>query len=306
VAEEADDRELEALGLHWRIYDLLEASDVAAARRAHAALSELATELRQPLYHHFARGWEVVWAQMAGQIVECERLAREAYELGIQGQARDAETVYAIQLVALRRREGRLSDQVAMIESAIEQYPSLVAWRAVLPLAHLAAANHAEAAAQFERLAEHDFAAVPHDMFWFTATCVLAETCALLRDSARATVLYDMLLPYRNCNVQVTQAAFWGSAERFLGLLAAALDRWDTAAAHFRSAIAKNEQSGCPIAAAMVRRDLAETLLARGAPGDAAAAQELLRELLATAQAAGMTVLVSHLHARLEEIAREH
>ena len=304
LADAVGERELKAVGLHWRIYDLLEASEVAAARREHRALTDLAGQLRQPLYHHFARGWEVVWAQMEGRVADSERLAHEAFELGRQAQARDAETVYAIQMVALRRREDRLSDQVATIRSAIERYPSLIAWRAVLPLAHLAAGNQADALAEFRHLTADGCAAVPHDMFWFTAVCVLAETCSLLGDHVRAEQLYAMLAPYRERNVQVTQAAFWGSAERFLGLLATTLSRWDAAAQHFESAIAKNERNGCPMAAAVVRRDYAEMLLARRAPGDVDTAATILTEMLRAASAAGMTVLVERLQARLLEVHR--
>ena len=302
LADDVGERELKAVGLHWRIYDLLEASDVAAARREHRSLSELAVQLRQPLYHHFARGWEVVWAQMEGRVADSERLAREAFDLGTQAQARDAETVYAIQLIALRRREDRLSGQVQTIKAAIERYPSLIAWRAGLPLAHLAAGEQAEAVAEFELLAADDFQAVPRDMFWLTAVCVLAETSSLIGDTARAQVLYDLLLPYRDRNVQVTQAAFWGSSERFLGLLATTMSRLDVASEHFASAIVRNEASGAPMAAAVVRRDYAEMLLARRAPGDLDTAAHLLTQMLTVARAAGMSVLVEHLQSRLQEV----
>ena len=302
LADEIGERELKAVGLHWRIYDLLEASQVAGARRDHAALRELAEQLRQPLYHHFAVGWDVVWAQMEGRVADSERLAREAFELGTHAQARDAETVYAIQLVALRRRENRLSDQVATIKAAIEQHPSLIAWRAGLPLAYLAAGRTAEAVAGFEQLAAGDFAAIPRDMFWFTATCVLAETCSVIGDRARAQVLYELLLPHRRRNVQVTQAAFWGSAERFLGLLAATMSRPDLAGEHFAAAIARNEANGCPMAAGVVRRDYAEMLLRRCGPGDLDAAERLLTEMLATAEAAGMSVLVTQIRTRLQDV----
>ncbi len=305
LAADVGERELQAVGLHWRIYDLLEASDVAGARREQRALVRLADELRQPLYRHFAVGWEVVWAQMEGRVADSERLALEAFELGKRALARDAETVYAIQVMTLRRREYLLSDYVDTIEASIAKHPSLVAWRAVLPLAHLAAGDVPTAVAEFERLAEGGFAALPRDMFWFTAACVLAEACALIGDGARAAVLYDLLLPHKDRNVQVTQAAFWGSSERFLGLLAAAMANWDAARGHFESAIAKNEASGCPMAAGVVRRDYAEMLLARREPGDLDAAVALLHETLRAADAAGISVLVSHLQARLQEIEAE-
>jgi tetratricopeptide (TPR) repeat protein len=242
---------------------------------------------------------------MEGRVGDSEALALRAFELGRQAQARDAETVYAIQLIALRRREELLSDHVATIEAAIEKYPSLVAWRAVLPLAHLAAGDYEQARAQFERLAADGFAGVPHDMFWFTATCVLAEASALMGDGARAEALYELLLPHKDRNVQVTQAAFWGSAERFLGLLAAATGRSDVARAHFEAAIARNEASGCPTAADVVRRDYAAMLLARRGPGDLEVATTLLREMLQAAEAAGMDTLVTRLRGQLEDIGPE-
>jgi tetratricopeptide (TPR) repeat protein len=305
LAADVGERELQAVGLHWRIYDLLEASDVAGARREQRALVRLADELRQPLYRHFAVGWEVVWAQMEGRVGDSERLALEAFELGRQALARDAETVYAMQVMTLRARENLLSDYVDTIEASIAKLPSLVGWRAALPLAHLAGGDVPAAVAEFERLAEGGFAALPRDMFWFSAACMLAEACARICDGARAAVLYDLLLPYKDRNVQVTQAAFWGSSERFLGLLAAAMARWDTARGHFESAIAKNEASGCPMAAAVVRRDYAEMLLARREPGDLDAAVALLHETLHAADAAGISVLVSHLQTRLQEIEGE-
>ena len=74
---------------------------------------------------------------MSGRVAEAERLAREAHELGQRAQARDADTIYAAQLLTLRRREDRLAEYVSTVETFVERHPALVAWRAVLPLAHL-------------------------------------------------------------------------------------------------------------------------------------------------------------------------
>ena len=116
-------RELESLGRHWRIYDLLEAGRMAEARAEHEALAELARQLRQPLHQHFALGWEVVWAQMSGRVAEAERLARQAHELGQRAQARDADTIYAAQMLTLRRREDRLAEYVSTVETFVERHP---------------------------------------------------------------------------------------------------------------------------------------------------------------------------------------
>jgi tetratricopeptide (TPR) repeat protein len=302
LAERVGEREIAALGHHWRIYDLLEAAEIDAARAEHRALAELAKELRQPLYDHFTVGWEVVWANMAGHINEAEQFAEESYEFGKQAQARDAETVYWAQIVALRRREHRLSDFVSTVQSAAQQLPALMAWRTVLPLAHLAAGKLKEALMEFEWLADDSFSRVPEDMFWFTSVCVLAETCARLRDTARAAVLYDLLLPYKDRNVQVTRAACWGSCERFLGLLAGALGEWDVASSHLESAIAKNAAGGIAGAVSLVKRDHADMLDARRAPGDLTTAIALYRDTLPAAQDAGMRQLAAHILTRLQEL----
>jgi tetratricopeptide (TPR) repeat protein len=275
---------------------------VDSAREQHAALNRLAEELRQPLYRHFAVGWEVVWAQMAGRVAEAERLAQEAYDLGRRAQARDADTVHAAQLLVLRRREDRLQEYISTVESFVAENPALVAWRSVLPLAHMVNGDAEAGIAEFERLAAGDFAAVPRDMFWFTATALLAETCALLRDTARARVLYDRLLPHRSRMVQATQAACLGSTERFLGLLAGALGEWDTAVAHLEAGLERNAARGIRPVALRMRRELAEALLARARDGDAERAAELLRRTLAEAEMAGMASFATLVRSRIAEL----
>lgn len=302
LAERIGVRELEALGRHWSIYDLLEAGSTAAALAEHEALTKLAVALRQPLYRHFAGGWEVVWAQMSGRVTEAERLAREAHELGQRAGARDADTIYAAQLLTLRRREDRLAEYVSTVETFVERHPALVAWRAVLPLAHLLNGEREEGVAAFEELAEDGFAAVPRDMFWFTAMCVLGEACSHIGDVERARELHAALLPYRDRMVQVTQAACFGSAERFLGLLAATFGDVDAAAEHFEAALALNADRGVLPLIPFIRVEYAQRLLARGTPADAERARELVGTAYREAEAAGIAMLVARLKPLLDAL----
>ena len=305
LAQRERERELEALGRHWRIYDLLEAADVDAAQRERQALNTLAHELRQPLYHHFCVGWDVVWAHLAGRVDEVEALAQRFYDLGIEAQARDTETIFHAQIIALRRRQERLPDFISTVKAAVAAHPTLLIWRAVLPLTHLASGDLRAAVAEFEWFAADRFSRVRRDMFWFATVCVLAETCTLLRDTARARVLYELLKPFQDRNVQVTQAACWGSVERFLGLLAAVLGRGEIALAHLESAIAKNEAGGNPAAASLVRRDLATLLAAEGTAPRLDRAAELLQEPLRAARAAGTESLVARIEGEIEAVKRQ-
>jgi hypothetical protein len=158
------------------------------------------------------------------------------------------------------------------------------------------------ARAEFAWFAEDEFSNVPHDMFWLPTMCMLGETCALMGDTDRAAWMYDRLRPFKDRNVQVTQAVTWGSVERFLGLLAAALDRRDDAAAHFQSAIAKNLAGGNVAAAAVVRRDYARMLYARRAEGDLDLAAELLAVTLTAAQVSRTQPLISHIEAEIQAV----
>jgi tetratricopeptide (TPR) repeat protein len=299
LAARLEDPELEALGHHWRIYDLLEAGRTDDARRSHRALNTLAARLRQPLYNHFAVGWEVVWAQMAGRVGDAERLARESYELGLRAQARDAETIYTAQLLILRRREDALSDYVSTIQRHIDANPALVAWRAILPMAHLMSGDTQAGVAEFRALAQDGFAGVPRDLFWFTAIALLGETCALIGDTEQAPVLYRLLEPHSEKLVQITQAASMGSTHRFLALLAAAQGQLDAAERHFEAALERNSACGLRPVVALMRREFAELLMARG---DTDRARALLYETLREAEAGGMSQLISRVRMRLDEL----
>ena len=182
---------------------------------------------------------------------------------------------------------------MSTVETFVERHPALVAWRAVLPLAHLLNGEREEAVAAFEEIAVDDFAVIPRDMFWFTAMCVAGEACKLLGDADRARQLYALLAPYRDRMVQVTQAACFGSAERFLGLLASTHGDVDTAAEHFEAAVAKNTARGVLPLIPFIRVEYAQVLMAAEARPERA--QELLTDALREAEAAGISSLTSRL-----------
>ena len=187
-----------------------------------------------------------------------------------------------------------------MIALGIERHPALVAWRAVLPLAHLLNGEREEGHAAFEELASDGFAAIPRDMFWFTAVCIVSEACKLIGDRERAARLYELLLPYRDRMVQVTQSANFGSAERFLALLAATMGDTGAAAEHFEAALEKNARRGVLPLIPFIRTEYAQVLLERGTEADAERAGELLVQALGEAEAAGITQLIERLRPLLQ------
>jgi tetratricopeptide (TPR) repeat protein len=140
---------------------------------------------------------------------------------------------------------------------------------------------------------------VPRDMFWFTAIALLGETCALIGDRENAPVLYRLLAPHSDKLVQISQAALLGSTHRFLALLSAAQGDFDRAEQHFTAALERNTACGLRPVVALMRREFAEMLMARGEDDRA---RDLLRETLREAEAGGMSQLISRVRMRLDEL----
>ncbi len=121
----------------------MEAGDVDGARRRHAELAALASELRMPLYQHAALAWRGVWAQLAGRFEEAERMAREGLRLAERAGAPDARSNFTAQLLPLMREQGRLPELLGELHGLD---PHALAWGAIAPLAHLDAGDYDAAA----------------------------------------------------------------------------------------------------------------------------------------------------------------
>jgi tetratricopeptide (TPR) repeat protein len=256
LAQRIGAREVEAQALHTRTFDLLDLGDFDGARRQAETFAALATALRQPTYQSWSACWEVLWPQMADRPAEAMQRAQRAIE-ATQGLA-DAEELgllFAGLMLGTAYTQRQLPEHLHAIEAVAGQNPHMLIYRAVLAVTYLQTGDRERGAAEFERLAQDDFGTISRDQLWISTLCLLAEACALLGDRERADVLYALLVPYRDRNIQAGLAACFGSAERFLGLLAAARGDSAGAAAHFEAALAQNTAWGLPALARMVSHD---------------------------------------------------
>ena len=103
-------RALSAEARQWRLYDLCELGRLDDARAEELRLRQDSRELRQPLFQHIAVAWEGVFAELAGDVAETERLTEESFALGTRAQAYDARSIRAAKLFALYRWQGRLEE----------------------------------------------------------------------------------------------------------------------------------------------------------------------------------------------------
>ena len=295
VAEETGDPELELEGAGWTVVDLLELGDVQGADIQIAAASKLAEALQTPIWLWFTSLLRCTRAQLAGRFDDAERLAHETLEIGRNGQAENAVNYFAMAMFNIRREQGRLAEVEPSVRRFIELYPALVAWRAALALLLVELDRPDDARTAFDALADEGFESLPRDANWLIGVTLLAEVCGALGDGDRAEALYGLLEPYAGRVVVVGRAATCnGSASRLLGILAAAMRRWELAEGHFISALAMHEQMGARPWEARTQVAYAEMLLMRRARGDRSRARELLASAVVAADALGMPVVAEH------------
>ena len=291
-AREAGDSELALQGHAWLVLDLLEHGDADAVDAQISAFAAGAQQLRQPLYLWQAAVWRAMRALLAGQLEQADRLAAEALAAGSTGEAVAAAQYYAIQLLAIRREQGRMAELEQPALEMVGHNPGRPGWRAAVATLLWESGRLEEARAEFSAIAENDFADIERDGDWMIAITLLADCAVELGDEQRAGQLYELLAPYREANVVIgLAAACLGSAARYLGRLAATTGRTDDAATHFERALAGNAELKAPVYLAHTQLDYAQ-LLGRGDQR----AQELTAAAARTAGELGLAAVARRVH----------
>ena len=292
LAEDAGDIAAQIQIRMWRLAHLLEMGDIRAVDAEHEACRRLADRLRQPYNLWQVATVDATIALLEGRFSEVELLAQRALAIGQEAENRNAVALCGVQILALRREEGRLSELAAGMAEFVDQYPGIPGWRTGLAWLHTELGNEPEARREFERMSDPGFSGFPRDMFWLKSMTLLAEVCAYLGDVERADDLYRTLLPYsERCIIDAPVAACSGSVGRPLGCLASTLSRFDEAVTHFERALEVNARIRARPWVAHTQYEYARMLLARREPDDCTRARELLDEALGTADELGMASL---------------
>ncbi len=286
LAEAHGDREGALQGRNWRVLDVLERGDIAAARREIGEHGRLADELRLPGYQWWAPMWSAMLAFLEGRLDEAQRLRAEAVEIGHRASDRVADLFSWIQTVFVDlEREPIAPGAPAGVPDRLAVQAVQSAFRSDLPVIYAEMGRTDDARRELEALAAERFAGVASDMNWLASMAGLAQGAALLASRERATELYELLLPYRARTVLVGRAALClGPVELYLGVLGTALGRFDDAERHLDAAAQWAATAGAQPWAAWAKVYRAELLAARG---DARTATTPAAEAAAQARALG-------------------
>lgn len=287
LGERSADREIELHGRHWRVADLLERGDVAAAEEEVARYERVAAEARLPAFSWYVPAWRAALAGYRGDLPSARRFADEAYAQGTHARDANADLVlnanhYTLHIVAEAWDEFDLSDLRDRVDS-----PAGRSYRAHLAHCLAELGDDVAARALLAEAAAEGFDRMPRDANLLIGLAQLADTCAALGDRERAAAVVPLLEPFADRMVSLVRATgLAGSAARPLGRALATAGRWSEAIAALEEAIAADRSRGGIPFAARAQRDLAEVLLARAAPGDGARAGGLLDEAAAAATVA--------------------
>jgi tetratricopeptide (TPR) repeat protein len=284
--------ELYVLGVeYFRSYSLLQLGNAVAAKQEISDFARTAQERQEPFVTCLVKGLQACEALLEGRFDDYEHLAQEGLAIGQSLENERAAGIFGMQMFTLRREQGRLREVERLLRHFV-QTEGAHAWRPGLALIYTELGHNAEAATEFERLAQDDFADIPRDSNWVVSLTYLVDTCTSLGDRTRASTLYELLLPYRQVNVLFANAsACYGSVSRYLGALATVMARWDDAEGHFEDALSMNSAMGARPWLAHTQYQYARMLLTRDRVGASDKAATMLKHALTTARELGMRAL---------------
>lgn len=295
IAEEIGEAELRAEATAWRIPALVMLFDLEEARREVAALRVMAERDAQPFMLHVADHYGAAIALSDGRLDEAEALARSSNEWSRLLTGRDASGVHGIQMFSIRREQGRLAELAPVVRILARDGGGANSWRPGL-VAMLAELGM-EAEARHELSIVHaDGLDALRESLWLASLAYLTDACTALGDEATAELIYPELEPLAGTNVMIGHlVGCYGSADRYLGMLAGVLGEPTRAAEHFDRALKSNRSMGAATWVAHTAFEYARLLLREDEEHDRATA--LLTEADDLTSAIGMPALRGRIEA---------
>jgi DNA-binding SARP family transcriptional activator len=231
-------------------------------------------------------------AAATAEVLEC---GKQALPYGSAPMPMLLQT-YVIERLALLNERDELDRLAPQVEQMVREIGALPGWRAALAWVHVQAGRPEPARAELEAISANGFAAFPRDAHFLPSLALVAHAVGELDDAALAARVEPLLAPFREHWVVFgLVAATLGPVAYSLGLLQLVQDRAADAATTFELALERSTRMRARPYVARSRAGLAEALRRRGAPGDAARAEELSTLAAADARELGMSRLLREL-----------
>ncbi len=296
LAAELGDAELQAEAMEWRISALIALGDLESARRELAEVYEMASRVGQPFIIHVAQHYRSTIALCDGRLDEAEATAERSFEWGRLLTGRDPTATYGVQMFGIRREQGRLAELAPVVRILAASRDRGGAWGPGLAAVLAELGMHDEARRELERVRRKGLIELRTGL-WMASLVYLADAVALVGDDALAAEVYTELLPSAGTIVTVGHGvACYGSADRYLGVVAATAGEREIARGHLEVALEVERAMGAWTWLAHSRYALGKLLVEAGGD-DRARGRELLHDAAALAERIGMPTLLGRVRA---------
>jgi class 3 adenylate cyclase len=218
--------------------------------------------LRERQYAWRASMLAATRAYLHGELAAAERHAQDAFAVGQAMGESNALQAFALQIGLVRREQGRTAEIAPAVESMVERFPGVAAWRLARAVVWLDLRREEAAREELRALAAQRFAAIPRDYLWVASIAGAAELAVAFADADAAACLSDALQPLAGGFVVTGDGvAVYGSVNLTLGRLAQVLGNRGEARALLEESVAVHDRIRAPIFAGRARLALAELLL---------------------------------------------
>jgi hypothetical protein len=262
------------------------------------AVRRLAQKLRMPWYEGVATMYEARQLIAEGDVVQAEARADPLLDVAL-AEGQNSGGAYGAQrfaIISFQDREVEFEPVLrAMVDATLEELLEVdVSYRAALARHYADVGRTDEATWFFSGL--FDDLEVPGRLFGPHQAVVLgliSEACVAMGSKAHAPQLHRLLQPWLGLHLQVTPALYLGPTSLYVGMLEQVMGRLDDSVAHLEQSVDEARAAGIVVCQPIQPEvALARALAERRAPGDVAAATDLLAMAKRTAQRHGIARFV--------------
>jgi len=251
---------------NWRSAMLEELADFDHADADRASVERWAAESRRPFFAGLAAMRRAERALLQGRYRDAEDEAGQMLAAG--SDSPDFIAAYGVQLLFLRRDQGRLAELDALVAAQLAEAPHIPGWQVAQAVVDAGLGRRSAARRRLAALAAGCVAGLPRDWLWLAATTVLADVCADLGAVDAAEDLVTAMSPFSGRVAVLGHGiAAVGAVDGPLGRLETLQQRWAAAEQHLAAAMALNRRIGAAPALARARAGLRRAAAPPGQSG---------------------------------------
>jgi hypothetical protein len=198
-----------------------------------------------PLFRSLLLMWDGMHALFEGRFDDAEAFADKMLQSG--GADPNFRSTYGAQLFTLHRERGRLTDVREFVQGNAERASAVMIARAMYALTLVESGELADGRNVLDVLTPEQCAPLAVDGMRTTSLAYLVEVAARSEERAAAETVYGPLLAHAGHLIVLGWGvACLGAVDRFLGMIASTLGRWEAAEEHYETAMGLEQKVGSP------------------------------------------------------------